>query len=385
MAITSMRCWWRTIFAAGLSLLACVLLGLPQNAMTDPDKDAKVRDIVEDNIAPVAIENDAGGLASAVYVAGHKWFFNYGLASRAEKRKITSDTLFNLASVRKVFDATLVALGTLRGEMRLDDPINKYVTELHGDYIRRVTLGQLSSHTSGVSLATDHPPWPSKSYSFDEFIDVLNSWTPHAGEEPGKQRIYSHAGYVLLQLALERRYGLPIGELIENRILKPLGMNSTLLPERGPDNHSILRPELMQRVVQGYLYNGIPIGAPGDQQSYFNFAGTEQMFSSARDLAIFLDACFGAGAADPQLLEALQMTQREMIRVSQELGQAMAWEIVYVDGITIVDKPGGLNNASAYIGFVPARKVGVVLLANRSDFPYEIARDRLLSALSRLQ
>lgn len=380
-----MRCWWRTIFAAGLSLLACVLLGLPQIAMTDPDKDAKVRDIVEDNIAPVAIENDAGGLASAVYVAGHTWFFNYGLASRAEKREITSDTLFNLASVRKVFDATLVALGTLRGEMRLDDPINKYVTELHGDYIRRVTLGQLSSHTSGVSLATDHPPWPSKSYSFDEFIDVLNSWTPHAGEEPGRQRIYSHAGYVLLQLALERRYGLPIGELIENRILKPLGMNSTLLPERGPDNHSIQRPELMQRVVQGYLYNGMPIGAPGDQQSYFNFAGTEQMFSSARDLAIFLDACFGAGAADPQLLEALQMTQREMIRVSQELGQAMAWEIVYVDGITIVDKPGGLNNASAYIGFVPARKVGVVLLANRSDFPYEIARDRLLSALSRLQ
>ncbi len=385
MAITSMRCWWRTIFAAGLSLLACVLLGLPQIAMTDTDKDAKVRDIVEDNIAPVAIENDAGGLASAVYVAGHTWFFNYGLASRAEKRKITSDTLFNLASVRKVFDATLVALGTLRGEMRLDDPINKYVTELHGDYMRRVTLGQLSSHTSGVSLATDHPPWPSKSYAFDEFIDVLNSWTPHAGEEPGKQRIYSHAGYVLLQLALERRYGLPIGELIENRILKPLGMNSTLLPERGPDNNSILRPELMQRVVQGYLYNGMPIGAPGDQKSYFDFAGTEQMFSSARDLAIFLDACFGAGAADPQLLEALQMTQREMIRVSQELGQAMAWETVYVDGITIVDKPGGLNNASAYIGFVPARKVGVVLLANRSDFPYEIARDRLLSALSRLQ
>jgi len=73
-----------------------------------------------------------------------------------------------------------------------------------------------------------------------------------------------------------------------------------------------------------------------------------------------------------------------MIRVNQELGQAMAWEIVYADGITIVDKPGGLNNASAYIGFVPTRKVGVVLLANRSEFPYEIARDRLLLALSRL-
>jgi beta-lactamase class C len=56
-----------------------------------------------------------------------------------------------------------------------------------------------------------------------------------------------------------------------------------------------------------------------------------------------------------------------------------------VDGITIVDKPGGLSNASAYIGFVPARKVGIILLANRSDFPYEIARNRMLSELSRLQ
>jgi len=380
-----MRSWCYAAVAAGLAVLVFVLLGLSQAAKTESDIESRVRDIVADNIAPVAIENDAGGLASAVYVAGHTWFFNYGLANRAEKRKITSDALFNLASVRKVFDATLVALGTLRGELSLDDPINKYVPELHGDYIPRVTLGQLASHTSGLLLATDHPPWPSKSYSFAEFVDVLNAWTPHAGEEPGKQRIYSHAGYVLLQLALERRYGHSINELIESRILKPLGMNSTLLPERGPDNHSILSPELMQRVVQGYLYNGTPIGVPGDQHSYYDFAGTEQMFSSARDLAIFLGACFGAGVADPQLRAALKMTQREMIRVSQELGQAMAWETVYADGITIVDKPGGLNNASAYIGFVPARKVGVVLLANRSDFPYEIARNRLLSALSRLQ
>lgn len=385
MAIIPLRLGWRITIAAGLVLPACVLLALPQIGMTDSDADARVRDIFADNIGPVAIENDAGGLASAVSVKGHTWFFNYGRADRAEKRDISSDTLFNLASVRKVFDATLLALGTLRGEMSLEDPIDKYVPELHGDYIRRVTLGQLSSHTSGVSLETDHPPWPNRSYSFDEFIEALNAWTPQAGEEPGKQRIYSHAGYVLLQLALERRYGRPIGELIESRILKPLGMKSTLLPERGPDGHSILTPELVRRVVQGYLYNGMPVGSPGDQHSYFNFAGTEQMFSSARDLAIFLDACLGARAADPQLLEALQMTQREMIRVSPELGQAMAWETVHVDEITIVDKPGGLNNASAYIGFVPARKVGVVLLANRSDFPYEIARERLLSALSRLQ
>lgn len=385
MAIASMGCRCGVAAAASLVILIFVLLGLPQVAMTDSDLESRVRAIVADNIAPVAIENDAGGLASVVYVAGHTWFFNYGLADRAKKRKITSNSLFNLASVQKVFDATLIALGTLRGELSLDDPIIKYVPELQGDYIRRVTLGQLASHTSGLLLVTDHPPWPSKSYSFAEFIDVLNAWTPHAGEQPGKQRIYSHAGYVLLQLALERRYGRPINELIKSRILEPLGMNSTLFPDRGSDNQSILSPQLRLRTVQGYLYNGTPIGVPGNQHSYYDFAGTEQMFSSARDLAIFVRACLGAGVADAQLRAALEMTQREMIRVSRELGQAMAWETVYVDGITIVDKPGGLNNASAYIGLVPPRKVGVVLLANRSDFPYEIARNRLLSELSRLQ
>jgi beta-lactamase class C len=158
MAIASTRCRRYATVAAGLVVGIFVLLGLPQVAITDADLESRVRAIVADNIAPIAIENDAGGLASAIYVAGHAWFFNYGLASRADKRKITSDSLFNLASVRKVFDVTLVALGTLRGELSLDDPINKYVPELRGDYIRRVTLGQLASHTSGLLLATDHPP-----------------------------------------------------------------------------------------------------------------------------------------------------------------------------------------------------------------------------------
>jgi beta-lactamase class C len=218
-----------------------------------------------------------------------------------------------------------------------------------------------------------------------QFLDILNAWTPQAGEQPGKQRIYTHAGYVLLQLALERRYGIPISQLIESRILTPLGMSSTMLPERGPDNRAVMRPQFMQRAVQGYSDDGTPIGPPGNQQSYYDFPGSGQMFSTARDLAVFLTACLGGGAVDPELREALQMTQREMFRFNEKFGQAMAWENVDVDGVGVVDKPGGLNNASAYVGLVPDHKVGVILLANRGDFGHEIARYRVLPALSRLE
>ena len=351
--------------------------------------DALIEDIVASNLAP-AISDHPGGFAAAAYVGGRIRFFNYGLADEATRQPITPDSLFNVASVRKLFEATLVALGTLRGELGLDDPVSKYVPELHGNYISRVTIGQLVTHTSGLLLPTDHPPWPNESYSLAEFIAMLNAFAPHGGEWPGGQRIYTHAGYVLLQLALERRYGLPVGKLIEDRILRPLGMHSTLLPERGPDHRAVMSADFMQRAVQGYSSQGgysdqgMAIGPPGDQQSYFDFPGTGQMFSTARDLAIFMAACLDGELADPQLHDALRMTQREMFVVSHKFGQAMAWENIDADGVAVVDKPGGLNNATAYVGLVPARKLGVLLLANRAEFPHEIVRYRVLPALSRV-
>ena len=244
--VTSSTRWWRHRRSTGLVVFPVLLLALARGSVADIAMDARVQHIVTADLAPETV-GKAGGLAVAVYAAGHTQFFNYGFADGTTKRPITSDTLFNLASVRKPFEAILVALGTLRGELSLDDPVSRYVPELRGDYIKRVTIGELATHTSGLLLPTDHPPWPNDSFTLQQFFDMLNAWTPQAGEQPGKQRIYTHAGYVL-QLALERRYGRPIGELIEEHILKPLGMNQTFLPERGPDNRAIMVPELLKNV-----------------------------------------------------------------------------------------------------------------------------------------
>lgn len=350
---------------------------------------AQMRDIVAAELAPTATPDHPGGLAAALYAGRHIEFFNYGFADDATKRPVTPDTLFNLASLRKPFEATLVALGTLRGELRLDDPLPKYLPGLSGEYVRKITVGELATHTSGLLLATDHPPWPNDSYSQTQLIAMLNAWRPPAGVAPGKQRIYSHAGYVLLQLVLERCYRTPIAKLIESRVLTPLGMHATTIPERGPDNRAIMDEATTRRVVQGYSDQGTAIGPIGNQQSYFDFPGTGQMFSSARDLATFVATSVDGRAIDPQLRDALRMTQRESFRVDQRFGeatfgQALAWETVHLPGVTIVDKPGGLNNASGYIGLVPAHRIGIVLLANRGDYPHEIARYRILPELAHL-
>jgi beta-lactamase class C len=137
--------------------------------------------------------------------------------------------------------------------------------------------------------------------------------------------------------------------------------------------------------VQGYGEDGEPVGVPGNQQGYFEFPGTGQLFSSARDLAALLTANLDEGPADAQLRAAMQRTQQPAFHVGPQDEQAMAWEVNGMHGPTIVDKPGGINNSSAYVGMVPASKVGLVILVNRgSRSPYEVARAVILPALARL-
>jgi beta-lactamase class C len=271
-----------------------------------------------------------------------------------------------------------------QGELSFDDPVSDYVTELRqGGYIRRVTLGQLATHTSGLLLPTDHPPWPRDGYTLPEFLRALNTWTPNHGQEPGKQHIYTHAGFVLLQLALDRRFTIPIAELMDGRIFRPLGMASTFVPNRGADGRADLNAALLRRAVQGYSARGEPIGEPGDQQGYFDFPGTGQMFSSPRDLARLLAAELGELPVAPLLREAMALTRRGVFRMSAHNVQALAWEINDFGGPVIIDKPGGVNNASSYIGMAETNKLGIVILSNRGDqHPYEIARRSTLPALA---
>jgi beta-lactamase class C len=373
----------RRIFTRA-ALIPFALALRPRRASADSDMIAQMRDIVASELAPTATPDHAGGLAAALYAGRHVEFFSYGLADDATGRKVTPDTLFNLASLRKPFEAALVALGVVRGELRLDDRLPKYLPELNGDYIRNVTVGQLATHTSGLLLPTDHPPWPNDEYTREQFIAMLNAFAPAASVAPGRQRVYTHAGYVLLQLVLERCYGMPIRALIQHRLLRPLAMEATFIPERGADNRAVMDAAWMQRAVQGYSDQGTAIGPIGDQQSYFDFPGTGQMFASVRDLATFAAACVDGRAIDPHLREALRMTQREAFRVDDKFGQGMGWETVRLPGVTVIDKPGGLNNASGYIGLVPARRIGIVLLANRGEYPHEIARYKILPVLAHL-
>jgi beta-lactamase class C len=80
----------------------------------------------------------------------------------------------------------------------------------------------------------------------------------------------------------------------------------------------------------------------------------------------------------------MAMTQRGVFAVSTRSSQALAWEINDYGGLVIIDKPGGLNNASTYIGLVAGKRLGIVILVNRGEqYPHDAARERILPALAR--
>jgi beta-lactamase class C len=335
---------------------------------------------------PTVLEN-VGGVAVAVRAKERTWFFAYGMADRA--RPITPDALFNLGSVGKVFDTALLALADRQGELSLDDPVAEHVVELQqGGDIRRITLRQLASHTSGIVLPQDHPPWPdlTETFTLPGFIATLNRWTADPNHQPGQQTIYSHAGFVLIHLALERRFGLPFDRLMKQRVLEPLGLRSTTLPAVAADAARNPRGEipaaLALRAVQGYSWDGRPIGAPGDLQGYYHWLGTGQMYASARDMAVFLAANLGELPEHAAMQAAMRTAQQGVFQSQDGAEQALAWE-VHKGEATIVDKFGGMDNASAYIGLIPERKVGIVILGNRGSMAIAEAGRTIILALAR--
>ena len=160
------------------AIMITALLACSHSAVFAASDDA-VAEIVARHAHAVTAEGAPAGLSIAVRLDGRTLFYNFGYAEVASKRPVTTDTLFNLGSVSKVFDATLLAQAALQGELSLDDPVAKYVTELNeGGDIRRITLRQLASHSSGVVLPQDHSPWPppTETFTVPQFIANLKAW-----------------------------------------------------------------------------------------------------------------------------------------------------------------------------------------------------------------
>jgi len=155
-----------------------------------------------------------------------------GSADAETGAELPPEGSFRVASVTKSYVAAAALVLADEGVLDLDDPIDRWIDWPGAD---RITLRQLLQHTAGidafgaagadsdrfVELVLDE----GHAYTIDEVL-ALTRELP-AVDEPGVSTTYSNLGYVLAGAVLEAATGQALGEVLEQRVFTPAGLDST--------------------------------------------------------------------------------------------------------------------------------------------------------------
>lgn len=238
----------------------------------------------------------------AVLLVGHlgRIIYRHAYGSRAvlpDREPMTLDTIFDLASLTKVFATTPSILRLMeQGKLRLADPVVRYIPEFKSNGKDQITIRQLMTHTGGL------PPIPKTpdDASTEQVLRWIYDAEPIA--PPGMIFVYSDCDFILLGEVVRRLSGEPLNEFAEKTFFAPMGMReSRFLPPpawrpRIAPTEEIDLPEGAKagsgrgRVLRGVVHDPRARGMGG-------VAGHAGLFSNADDLAKFCFVILAGGRA----------------------------------------------------------------------------------------
>ncbi len=357
--------------------LTLLLAMLVPGATCANDEAAKLRSIVGGVVRPLMSQHDIPGMAVSLTVDGRSHVFNYGLLSKEAQMPVTDSTIFEIGSISKMFTTTLAALGHVTGKLSLDANPGRYLPGLKGRPIDRATLLHLGTHTAG-GLPLQFPDAVGDDSAAFAFFHGWKAEVP-----PGTVRQYSNPSIGLLGAVTAAAMKDDFGKLIETKLLRPLGMRHTYID---------VPPHMMADYAWGYR-EGRPVRVkpgPLDDETY-------GIKSTASDLIRFVEANIDPGRVDAPLREAIRMTHVGRFRVAGMV-QGFGWEqfayplsrelllggnageVIFdpnpVQPVVLpqpasprlFDKTGSTGGFGAYVVFVPSKRIGLVILANK-NFP----------------
>nr|AIA12270.1 ClassC-AmpC_beta_lactamase [uncultured bacterium] len=349
---------------------------LAASACHAADANAALRAIVDRAVRPVIAEYDLPGVAVAVTVDGKASFFNYGLASLEDKTPVSENTLFELGSISKTFTATLASYAQVTGKLSLDDHPGKYLPELKGSAIDNATVLHLGTYTPG-GLPLQFPD----EVPDDGMLAYFKQWKADAA--PGTQRRYPTPSLGLFGHVAALSMGSGFADAVGSRILPGLGLKHTYL--RVPAG-----------AMGDYAWGYDKANKPGRMGPGPLAAETYGIRSSAADMIRYLQANIAPSRLDTPLRRAVEGTHVGYFKIDgmvQGLGweqypypvslkdleagnsQKMIWEANPASALvppqtpppaTLFNKTGSTSRFGAYAAFVPAKKIGVVILANKN-------------------
>ncbi|MFJ4489030.1 serine hydrolase [Streptomyces diastaticus] len=194
---------------------------------------------------------------------------------------MAEDTVFDLASVSKLFTSLLAVRRLERGELELGAPVASYLPRFAGGGKAGVTVVQLLTHTSGF------PSWIPLYEEPTHEARLARIWAQELVAGPGTAYLYSDLNLITLQLLLEEVTGTPLDELLREEITGPLGMTRTRYNPPASWRPKIAATEDSRPPWAG-LDRGMVHGEVHDENAFAmgGVAGHAGVFSCAWDLAV---------------------------------------------------------------------------------------------------
>ena len=359
------------------------------------DAENRIRAVVDAAIRPVMQEYGIPGMAVAVTLQGKQYYFNYGVISMEEgKPKVTEETIFEIGSISKIFTATLASYAQEIAKLSLSDPASQYLPSLRGSSFDNISLLDLGTYTAGGLPLR----FPGDVDSHETMIGYYKNWQPNYAA--GTMRLYSNPSIGLLGFLTAESMGEPFEDLLEKRLFPMLGLK-----------HSYVR--VPQAQMSHYAYGYSPEGVPSRMVPGVLYAEGYGVTSSSADMIHFVEANMQEVDLDEPLQRAITATHTGYYKVA-DMTQGLGWEFypypIELDrllagnsypmlleaheitrlnpplppqGNVLINKPGMTDGFGAYVAFVPAKRMGIVTLANRNyPLPAKVkAAHEVLTAL----
>ena len=313
--------------------------------------------LLSDSVKEVIRENVDNGKHPALFVGmidenGIQQYY-YGHKAVGED-PINENTIFEIGSVSKVFTSLLLADMIEKGEVSLNDPIDKFLPEnvqAPSYNERKITLLDLVIHTSGL------PRWPdgfpieniNEQYEYDreELYDYLAN--VELSREIGSEYSYSNIGVSLLGHILSLQAGQSYEELLKERVLDKFGMENTCVKRCDELRDQFGKPSLL-----GFQMNEINLSD--------DLAGAGEIRSSGKDMLSFLS--YAMGLKDSDLKNSFELTQKVNRQIDDQLSIGLGWHMTHEDDRMTIWHNGATNGFTSFVGFDPESNRGVVVLSN---------------------
>ncbi|MDH3274710.1 MAG: beta-lactamase family protein [Gammaproteobacteria bacterium] len=364
-----------------IALVAACASAPKRSAPTVGDNYAFTADYLPELIRKKMQERKVVGLSIAIVdnqdVA---WAEGFGFADKDKSIPATPETIYRAGSITKLFTATAAMQLAESGKLDIDQPLQNYLPEfsIRSRFVdtRPITLRDLMTHHSGLPSDLHNGSWGDDQADFTDLATMLRD--EYVATPPNTIESYSNLGFSLLGHVIERVSGTSYADYVENRVLRPAGMQHAYISSNLNDDERRSQGYAKKKAQATPSLRDLPAGGLG---------------SSVVDLARFAQMTFADGAHGgnqilrPETLAEMQSFQDTDGTFDVNPSVGLAWRLVDSwgdDAGVIAGHNGGTPMFHSEFLTLPKHKLAVVVLANTdtaAGVVHEIAREAMELAL----